>query len=143
VTTETADYGTWTVEELRDELRARDLPANGNKSELVARLKDHDEEEATKATAVAPVPAADRAPEDRPPEHGPTQETKPATHAQAPRNAWPVSDCVVDDGTPHTGRAINGQVCSAHAMHYRSDGQRRQPTATGGDRAGATVRTDQ
>jgi hypothetical protein len=34
-------------------------------------------------------------------------------------------ECVVDDGTPHTGRAVNGVVCSAHAMHYRADGTRR------------------
>lgn len=51
-------------------------------------------------------------------------------------------ECTVDDGTAHTGRAVNGKVCSAHAMHYRSDGTRRVP-ATAGDRAGATVRTGQ
>ncbi len=35
--------------------------------------------------------------------------------------------CVVDDGTAHVGRAggVNGRVCSAHAVHYRSDGARR------------------
>jgi len=35
--------------------------------------------------------------------------------------------CVVDDGTAHVGRAggVNGRVCSAHAVHYRSDGTRR------------------
>src|SRR5262245_21021333 len=34
------------------------------------------------------------------------------------------SGCVVDDGRPHVGRAggINGLVCSAHAVHFRSDG---------------------
>lgn len=32
-------------------------------------------------------------------------------------------ECVVDDGTPHTGRATPGAaICSAHAMHYRADG---------------------
>jgi len=30
--------------------------------------------------------------------------------------------CVVDDGTVHVGRAVNGLVCSAHAMHYLADG---------------------
>lgn len=32
-------------------------------------------------------------------------------------------NCVVDDGTPHTGRATPGaRICSAHAMRYRADG---------------------
>ena len=32
-------------------------------------------------------------------------------------------ECVVDDGTAHTGRATPGAViCSAHAMRYRADG---------------------
>ena len=35
-------------------------------------------------------------------------------------------DCVIDDGTAHMGRAVNGLVCSAHAMHYRADGSRRR-----------------
>jgi hypothetical protein len=30
--------------------------------------------------------------------------------------------CVVDDGTAHVGRAVNGLICSAHAMHYLADG---------------------
>lgn len=31
--------------------------------------------------------------------------------------------CVVDDGTPHMGRATPGaRICSAHAMRYRADG---------------------
>ena len=30
--------------------------------------------------------------------------------------------CVVDDGTGHTGRAVNGLVCSRHANRYRADG---------------------
>ena len=33
--------------------------------------------------------------------------------------------CVVDDGTPHTGRAVNGMVCSQHAIHYDRLGRRR------------------
>lgn len=32
-------------------------------------------------------------------------------------------ECVVDDGTPHTGRATPGAaICSAHAMRYKADG---------------------
>jgi hypothetical protein len=30
--------------------------------------------------------------------------------------------CVVDDERAHVGRAVNGLVCSAHAMHYLADG---------------------
>jgi hypothetical protein len=30
--------------------------------------------------------------------------------------------CVVDDGTAHVGRPVNGVICSAHAMHYLTDG---------------------
>jgi hypothetical protein len=138
--TEIAAYETWTVDDLRDELRARELTTSGNKGELVARLREHDEDEAAKAARVASVPAAERAEEDRPPEHGPTQKTKAATHTQAPRDAWPDSDCVVDDGTPHTGRAVSGKVCSAHVIHYHSDGRRRS-SPTDGDRAGATVKS--
>jgi hypothetical protein len=43
--------------------------------------------------------------------------------------AVPAADgCVVDDGTPHMGRPVHGgKVCSAHEMHYRSDGTRRVP----------------
>lgn len=37
------------------------------------------------------------------------------------------SVCVVDDGTPHVGKAggVNGAVCSRHAMHYDRHGRRR------------------
>jgi hypothetical protein len=36
-------------------------------------------------------------------------------------------ECVVDDGTAHTGRATPGaKVCSAHAMHYKADGTARE-----------------
>jgi len=38
----------------------------------------------------------------------------------APKKA--PGDCVVDDGTAHMGRAVNGKVCSAHAMRYKADG---------------------
>jgi hypothetical protein len=35
-------YGSWTVDELKDELRSRDLAVSGSKPELVARLEDDD-----------------------------------------------------------------------------------------------------
>jgi hypothetical protein len=48
-------------------------------------------------------------------------EKPPAKKVKAP------GECVVDDGTAHTGRATpGGQVCSAHAMHYKSDGTPRE-----------------
>ena len=47
-------------------------------------------------------------------------ETAPAEAAQARVD----SDCVVDE-LFHVGRAVNGKVCSYHAMHYASDGTRR------------------
>lgn len=43
--TEPADdegYGTWSKQELKDELESRDLPVGGNKDELIARLQEHD-----------------------------------------------------------------------------------------------------
>jgi hypothetical protein len=36
------DLEDWTVDELKDELRERDLPVSGNKDELVKRLKEAD-----------------------------------------------------------------------------------------------------
>jgi len=37
-----------------------------------------------------------------------------------------VSDCVVNGGRGrHVGRAVNGKVCSYHAMAYKSDGSPR------------------
>jgi hypothetical protein len=52
---------------------------------------------------------------------------KKATETSAPDETAVEQVCVVDDGTPHVGRAggVNGRVCSAHAVHYRSDGTRR------------------
>ncbi|MGH7206896.1 MAG: SAP domain-containing protein [Nitrospiraceae bacterium] len=40
---ETAEYSEWTVEELRDALRGRDLMVSGTKDELIARLEEDDE----------------------------------------------------------------------------------------------------
>lgn len=39
--------------------------------------------------------------------------------------ATPSSDCVVD-APYHVGRAVNGKVCSYHAMQYKADGTPRQ-----------------
>jgi uncharacterized protein YnzC (UPF0291/DUF896 family) len=39
---EEAAYDEWTVEELKDALRSRDLPVSGNKAELVERLAEDD-----------------------------------------------------------------------------------------------------
>jgi hypothetical protein len=39
-TEEADDLDEWTVEELKDELRSRDLSTSGNKQELVKRLRD-------------------------------------------------------------------------------------------------------
>jgi len=41
-------------------------------------------------------------------------------------------ECVVDDGTHHTGRAVPGtKVCSAHTFRYHNDGTPRDPAQTG------------
>ena len=45
----------------------------------------------------------------------------PAREAKAPK-ARADGQCVVDDGTGHTGRAVNGLVCSRHANRYHADG---------------------
>jgi hypothetical protein len=48
---------------------------------------------------------------------GENQTVTAPTHARVRR------DCVVHDGTPHTGHATPGaKICSAHAMRYRADG---------------------
>jgi hypothetical protein len=41
---EGGDYDEFTVDELRDDLRSRDLHTSGTKAELIARLEDDDEE---------------------------------------------------------------------------------------------------
>jgi hypothetical protein len=50
----------------------------------------------------------------------PAVEEKPKVSEREKRIAR--GQCVVDDGTAHMGRAVNGVVCSAHAMHYLADG---------------------
>jgi hypothetical protein len=117
--TEVAAYETWTAEELRDELRARELPASGNKPELVARLKESDAAPPEQAPQVDDEPAEPTKP--------------PETVADRPALADPAAlkretedgMCAVDDGTAHfaDGRAIPGtKVCSAHEIHYLRDG---------------------
>ena len=49
-------------------------------------------------------------------------EAKPA---EVDAKAKTSGECVVADGTPHMGRAVNGVVCSAHAMHYDAQGKKR------------------
>lgn len=52
-----------------------------------------------------------------------TTETAKTEHvAEAVQVPVPDGQCVVNDGTRHVGRAVNGLVCSAHANRYRSDG---------------------
>jgi hypothetical protein len=95
-------YEDWTVAELQELLRSRELPVSGSKPELVERLSAADK---AAAKAVA-KPVVDKA---------------EAKAEQARKDG----ECVVDDGTPHTGRAVNGVICSAHAMRYRADGRLR------------------
>lgn len=45
----------------------------------------------------------------------------PAAADETPAVERAESDCVVDEPF-HVGRAVNGKVCSYHAMRYRSDG---------------------
>lgn len=49
-------------------------------------------------------------------------EAQTSTEVQVPARA--PGDCVVDEPF-HVGRAVNGKVCSYHAMRYRADGTRR------------------
>lgn len=63
-------YEANTVEELREELRARDLPTSGHKDELVARLEEDDaaaEGGKAKGSKAAPEQQAEEAPDYYPP----------------------------------------------------------------------------
>jgi hypothetical protein len=117
---ETAPYSEWSVDELRDELRERQLLVSGNKSELVERLIASD----TAATGSDSEADGDDVGEDEVTDGAgnPVVAGDGDSAAAEPKRA---GECVVDDGTPHTGRAVNGVICSAHAMRYRSDGTRR------------------
>jgi hypothetical protein len=52
-------------------------------------------------------------------------EDEPVRQSQTRKAKIERGECVVDDGTPHTGRAVNGVICSAHAMRYDADGNLR------------------
>ena len=56
-----------------------------------------------------------------------TTKTEPEEMPDAEPAPEPVrveSDCVVESNF-HVGRAVNGRVCSYHAMHYKADGTAR------------------
>jgi len=75
-------------------------------------------EESTTKAAPAKAPAA----KDEPTKDAPAKETAPAKKEEQPR----VSDCVVNDGRGmHVGNAVNGKVCSYHAMHHDAQGNKR------------------
>ncbi len=53
-------------------------------------------------------------------------EVEPPAEPEVEAAAAPAAgQCVVDDGTAHQGRAVNGLVCSRHANRYRADGSPR------------------
>lgn len=54
--------------------------------------------------------------------------TEPAAMAAEQKPAEPARtrECVVKADF-HVGLAVNGRVCSYHAMHYLADGTRRKP----------------
>lgn len=73
----------------------------------------------TESKPAAPKPAAPKSSETRP-----AAAPVPAAEA-APEPVRVESDCVVDSGF-HVGHAVNGKVCSYHAMHYDAAGKRRK-----------------
>lgn len=76
-----------------------------------------------------PPPAGDEQ-EPADPQVMPADGERPELEPPAPDAPEVVrEECVVDDGTPHMGRAVNGAVCSAHANRYRSDGTPREALA--------------
>src|SRR5262245_31985118 len=96
-------------------------------------------EEATPDVVSEPEAEPEAAPEAAPDAEPEAEPVAPEAEPEAAPEAAPDGDgsagdsgagaveavagqCVVDDGTPHTGRAVNGLVCSAHANRYRSDG---------------------
>lgn len=118
----TPPYEQWTVRELRDELRARNLSTSGTQAELAARLSDADREPADMTVAEL----KDELREQDKPVSGTKDELVERLEAEpkeASTDAAGRRECVVDDGTPHMGRATPGAViCSAHAMRYKADG---------------------
>jgi hypothetical protein len=81
----------------------------------------------TSKTETKPVetkPAEPAAPSNEPPTPpaDPPVAADPAAPAERPKVE---SDCVVKSDM-HVGRAVNGKVCSYHAMHYDAAGKRRK-----------------
>ena len=71
-------------------------------------------------TKAAPAKAAAKAADPKPDPPAPTVESEAVD--EQPR----VSTCAVNDGRGfHVGNAVNGVVCSYHAMHYDSAGNPR------------------
>lgn len=77
------------------------------------------EDSATKATPAKPAAKA--------PEPAAKPDTTPGPAAETVEDGDPiVSTCVVNGGRGmHVGNAVNGKVCSYHAMHYDRNGNRR------------------
>ena len=77
----------------------------------------------------APASASDQPAEQAQPEKdaAPVAATVEETPAAAASDEDPVvSTCVVNGGRGlHVGQAVNGKVCSYHAMHYDPQGNRR------------------
>ena len=92
--------------------------------------KATDKTQAAVAGTAAPStrPAKTDPPQTDPSPTGTTDATTPpadvARDEQTPGDPKArTSDCVVNDGRGmHVGRAVNGKVCSYHAMQYHADG---------------------
>jgi SAP domain-containing protein len=111
-----SQYDDYTATQMQDELRARGLPVSGSKPELLARLEESDTA-AKLAETTAAAEAAEAALITGVAEAAATGQVEEA--AEPARRS---SNCVADDGRPHVGNAVNGKVCSAHAISHRADG---------------------
>jgi hypothetical protein len=76
-------------------------------------------------TAEADPPVDTSAPYPPVSKSGGPVEVAPGQFVTPLPDAAPRRECVVDDGTLHVGRAVNGVVCSAHANRYKPDGTKR------------------
>jgi ribosomal protein L22 len=86
-----AGWSSLKVDELKEQLEARDLPKSGKKDELVARLEEHD---AAPAQAEAEAPAADEEKAPKPARRRGSAETSAPAEKKARRPA-PDGDVVV------------------------------------------------
>lgn len=79
--------------------------------------------EAEKPAAAEPeqYPPVAKSADTTPVEVAPGQFVTPVSAPAEPRG-----ECVVKDGSAHVGGAVNGKVCSAHAMHYDANGKKRE-----------------